>query len=471
MKTLIKIAIAAVMITAGTALKGQDYPKEYLGLPGDNLNLYAVMNTFQESRNLRAFERSLNDPDNRINNLDLNGDNLVDYITVSDNVNGNVHYIVLRVAISRKESQDVAVFTVQQLNNGQIYVQLTGDEALYGKNYIIEPADQILLADWPLVRNVLRSNYITWQSDWYWGYYPDYWTPWRPFYWHYYYGYNNYWNDYYYTCYHRSYAHNDIYWNEHYYNGHRVYSQEVTHNVHSGYYSSTYSHPEKRQEGEEQYRNRYPEMGRRGSYSTYTGSTSGTNNNSTSTGRRSSGSETSSRNNTETNIVRAEKEQRTLRDENTTRRMASDVTRSTFNNSVSDQNGRSETRQSTVVTSRPETRTDQSQAISSGRTESRPVQSQNVSSSRSEYRPEQNQSVSSARQESRPIQSQNVSSARTESRPEQSQAVSQSRSQVQTRNESVSSERRSSGEEKQVKNNTGSENEKKSESVSASRRK
>ena len=221
---------------------------------------------------MRVFERNLNDPDNRINNLDLNGDNLVDYIMVSDNVNGNIHYIVLRVAINRKESQDVAVFTVQRFDNGQIYVQLTGDESLYGKNYIIEPAQQVLLADWPLVSNIYRTNYITWHSDWYWGYYPDYWTPWSPFYWHYYYGYNYYWNDYYYTCYHRSYAHNDMYWNDHYYNRYRVYSQEVNHNVHSGYYSNTYSHPEKIKEGEEQYKNRRPEEGRRSTYSTYSGS-------------------------------------------------------------------------------------------------------------------------------------------------------------------------------------------------------
>jgi hypothetical protein len=456
MKTLIKISIAAVMIAAGTALKAQDYPKEYLGLPGDNLNLYAVMNTFQEAKTLRTFERTINDPDRRINNLDLNGDNLVDYIMVSDNVDGNVHYVVLRVAINRRESQDVAVFTVQRFDNGEVYVQLTGDEALYGKNYIIEPAGQLLLADWPLVRNIFRSNYITWQSDWYWGYYPDYWTPWRPFYWHYYYGYNYYWNDYFYTCYHRSYAHHDIYWNDHYYNRYRVYSQEVNHNVHSGYYSSTYSHPEKIKEGEEQYRNRRPEEGRRSTYSTSTNSNVNRDNNPASTTRRTTSTAATSRRTEEPVNTNPNREQGTLKGEENTRRMATETTRSTISNSTPNRNNQSDYRPSNQVSSRTESRSEQNQTVSPARTESRPVQSQNVSSSR---------------QESRPVQNQNVSSSRQESRSEQSQNVSQSRSQVQTRTESVSQERRSGVEERQVKSNTGSENEKKSESANASRRK
>jgi len=58
---------------------------------------------------------------------------------VSDYVDGDVHNIVLRVALNRNEYQDVAVFTVQKYRDGSVAIQLIGDEALYGKNYIIEP--------------------------------------------------------------------------------------------------------------------------------------------------------------------------------------------------------------------------------------------------------------------------------------------------------------------------------------------
>ena len=139
MKRFLTTSILAAIVAVGTTLMAQDYPDEYLGLPGDNLNLYAVMNLFQKSETIEGFERSLNDENTRINNLDLNNDNYIDYIKVADYVDGNVHTIVLQDVLDRNESQDVAVFTVEKLRNGSVQIQLIGDEALYGKNYIVEP--------------------------------------------------------------------------------------------------------------------------------------------------------------------------------------------------------------------------------------------------------------------------------------------------------------------------------------------
>jgi hypothetical protein len=139
MKNLVITTIIALLVAGWSIAGAQNYPDEYLGLPGDNLNLYAVMKLFQESETLEDFERSLNDENTMINNLDLNGDNLVDYIMVFDYADGNVHSIVLRVALDRNDTQDVAVFTVQRFNDGSVAIQLVGDELLYGKNYIIEP--------------------------------------------------------------------------------------------------------------------------------------------------------------------------------------------------------------------------------------------------------------------------------------------------------------------------------------------
>ena len=102
MKKLIITSILALLIAGGSAMRAQNRPDEYLGLPGDNLNLYAVMKLFQESETLEGFERNLNDENSRINNLDLNGDNMVDYITVSDYVDGDVHTIVLQVCTDTK---------------------------------------------------------------------------------------------------------------------------------------------------------------------------------------------------------------------------------------------------------------------------------------------------------------------------------------------------------------------------------
>ncbi len=55
------ITTVLTLLLASAAIAGsQEFPEEYLGLPGDNLNLYAVMKLFQESETLEGFERDLN---------------------------------------------------------------------------------------------------------------------------------------------------------------------------------------------------------------------------------------------------------------------------------------------------------------------------------------------------------------------------------------------------------------------------
>jgi hypothetical protein len=276
MKTIHAILATIICAAATTGATAQAYPEDYLGLPGDNLNLYAVMNLFQKSETLEQFEQALNSEDQMINNLDLNGDNLIDYITVSDYVDGNVHNIVLRTALSQNEQQDVAVFVVEKLSNGAAEIQLIGDEALYGPNYIVEPiyaetpnpgytghsyARNVHvvtttcydIAAWPVVRFIYRPGYVVWRSSWYWGYYPRYWRPWRVHYWHYYYGYHNHWHDYYYN----HYRHWDHYrcgaYGTYYRAKVRVYSPTVVVNINNNRYRNTYSRPDQRGAGEAYY--------------------------------------------------------------------------------------------------------------------------------------------------------------------------------------------------------------------------
>lgn len=284
MKKLILTSILAVLVALGTTGIAQDHPDEYLGLPGDNLNLYAVMKLFQESETLEGFERSLNNENTRINNLDLNGDNLIDYIMVSDYVDGDVHNIVLRVALNKNDFQDVAVFTVQKFRDGSVQIQLIGDEALYGKNYIIEPiydetpnpgymgrpgnyvnvtvvrTTPYETAGWPLIRFIFLPDYVMWRSSWYWGYYPSYWHPWNPFYWDYYYGYHYNWYNDYYGHYHRYDHYRYTRYNDFYYSGVRTHSQQVNARIYAGQYKSTYSHPEQRKDGEALYNKMNPDQ-------------------------------------------------------------------------------------------------------------------------------------------------------------------------------------------------------------------
>jgi hypothetical protein len=280
MKKLIYLTLFAFLFAVEMPLSAQERSEEYLGLPGDNLNLYAVMNLFQESETLESFERGLNDPEIMINNLDLNGNNLVDYIMVYDYPDDDIHTIVLRTALTKKEYQDIAVFTVQKFRDGTVQIQLIGDEALYGPNYIIEPiydetpnpgylgsanskrnvtvvrTTYYEVASWPLIVYISRPSYRVWRSAWSWGYYPEYWHPWTPHYWHYYYGYHYNSFDHYYS-YYRPWKHYrcDRY-RDGYYSNIRQHSPTVVVNINNGNYRSTYSHPEKRREGEVLYSQR-----------------------------------------------------------------------------------------------------------------------------------------------------------------------------------------------------------------------
>lgn len=285
MKTQIFYLISALMITMSSALKAQDWPEEYLGLPGDNLNLYAVMNLFQQSETLEGFERELNNPEHMINNLDLNRDGYVDYIMVYNYVDGNIHHIALRVALNEHELQDVAVFIVEKLRSGAVHIQLIGDETLYGPNYIIEPAyaetpnpgytgvvskQQVKtrgnvsvvrttyyeVASWPVIVYIYRPAYVVWRSPWRWSYYPVYWHSWTPHYWHFYYGYHYNWYSHYYAHFRPCRQPRNVHYHTVYQTRIRNYSPTVVVNINKGVYKSTYSRPETRRAGEVLYTQR-----------------------------------------------------------------------------------------------------------------------------------------------------------------------------------------------------------------------
>ena len=239
-----KILFLAIVLTGLFSLpvfSQSDTEPVALGLPGDNLNLFAVLDVFQKSRTLEDFEKALNEKDNKINNLDLNNDGEVDYIEVESQKEGNTHVIVLQVAVNSREIQDVAVIEVDKDKKNNVHVQIIGDEDLYGKNYIVEPSDTVSgtpnpgykgnttvivnnnttnnyntttspsyvsASAWPVVLFLFSPIYVSYRSPWYWGYYPPYWRPWRPVYYHDYWGYHgHYYRNHYYrrtSCYKKS---------------------------------------------------------------------------------------------------------------------------------------------------------------------------------------------------------------------------------------------------------------------------
>ena len=78
-KVMTIVLLALVNLFSVAAFSQNNKEPEALGLPGDNLNLYAVLDIFQKSKTLEDFERTINDPSSNINNLDLNNDKKIDY--------------------------------------------------------------------------------------------------------------------------------------------------------------------------------------------------------------------------------------------------------------------------------------------------------------------------------------------------------------------------------------------------------
>lgn len=143
----------------------------------DNLDLQAVASIFGESTDLEDFERRLNNPKNQISNLDLNGDNRVDYLRVIEATENNTHLIILQAVLAADTYQDVATIEVERDANNNVTVQVVGDVYMYGPNYIYEPVYAVR----PVMFNVFWVNtYRPYYSPWYWGYYPAYYTYWAP---------------------------------------------------------------------------------------------------------------------------------------------------------------------------------------------------------------------------------------------------------------------------------------------------
>jgi len=183
----------------------KNQPKEdttaLLGLAGDNLDLYAVLDVFQKSKTIEEFEKSLNDEKAKINNLDLDLDKKVDFIKVTTKKKDNSHTFILQVDVSKKETQDVAVILLDKDKDGKVSMQIVGDEELYGKDYVIEPkgnssvtanpgytgenpvtvnvpaSTTVVVQSAPIVQYVYSPAYVPYVPPYYYGYPP----PWFGF--------------------------------------------------------------------------------------------------------------------------------------------------------------------------------------------------------------------------------------------------------------------------------------------------
>lgn len=174
---------------------------QLLGLPGDNLDLYAVLDLFQKSKTIEDFEKSLNEEKTGINNLDLNLDGKVDFIKVVTQQKDKDFTFILQVDVTEKEKQDVAVILLSKDKNDKVTLQIVGDKDLYGKDYVIEPkpattaatpnpgytgtdtvkvtapsTTTVVVQSAPIVVYVYSPVYVPYYPPYHYAYYPPYYT-------------------------------------------------------------------------------------------------------------------------------------------------------------------------------------------------------------------------------------------------------------------------------------------------------
>lgn len=198
-----------LVVCIATATVNTKAQTDSTGMPGDNFSLQGALEMFKQSSSIEEFEKLINTENKNVNNLDLNGDGEIDYVSVVSKADKDVHAFILRVAISESENQDIAVIELEKTGDTTALLQIIGDEEIYGEQVIAEASDEgdeedtdeakgsgpsynfneasriiVNVFYWPSVRFVYRPAYKPWISPWSWRHYPGWWRPWRPVRWH-----------------------------------------------------------------------------------------------------------------------------------------------------------------------------------------------------------------------------------------------------------------------------------------------
>ena len=133
------------------------------------LDLEAVTALVEKVENAEQLEKKLNE-ENGINNLDLNEDDKVDYISVTEFGDKNSYGFSLTVEPAEGEEQEIATIEVTK-ENEKAQVHVSGNQRVYGQGHHYNSSH--------LIGGLLLYSYLTrphpyYHSPWGWGRYPGY---------------------------------------------------------------------------------------------------------------------------------------------------------------------------------------------------------------------------------------------------------------------------------------------------------
>ncbi len=140
------------------------------------LNLVAVGELVKEVKDAEVLERKLNDPAEKINNLDLDENGKVDYIRVTEYGSDNLRGFSLTTELADGEEQEIATIEIEKAADGYANVQTHGNQQIYGNNHYYH--SRVSLTDMLIVGWLFNSNRGGYYSSpWRYNSYPSYYSP------------------------------------------------------------------------------------------------------------------------------------------------------------------------------------------------------------------------------------------------------------------------------------------------------
>lgn len=135
----------------------------------DGLDLKAVGELLKKAKTAEELEQLLNSPAQGINNLDLNGDGNVDYISVDEYGSETVKGFSLSTQPTSGETQEIATIEVEKTSESDGKMQIKGNEQIYGQNHYYQ--SRFGVTDFLIMSYLFRPHGF-YGSPWGYGRYP-----------------------------------------------------------------------------------------------------------------------------------------------------------------------------------------------------------------------------------------------------------------------------------------------------------
>ncbi len=180
---MIQKLLSTLLVTAFALVSSCGKKTEYVTAiahtAADGLNLQAVTDLATKVKTAEEFEKKLNAKNNKINNLDLNEDDKVDYIKVTEINEGGKYGFSLTTELSdeKDEEQELVVIEFEAGTDKHATVQSHGNHHIYGHNHYYHRRS--LVSD-ILIWNYFITPHRTYRSSWGYNRYPSHYSNFAP---------------------------------------------------------------------------------------------------------------------------------------------------------------------------------------------------------------------------------------------------------------------------------------------------